>query len=49
LARTGYVTLGYILLGLRTLQHFFVPAFYFAAYKVCYISIWKQVEVTSVQ
>jgi len=34
--------------GLMTLQLFFVPAFYFSAYELCYILIWKQMEVTSV-
>jgi hypothetical protein len=30
------------------MRHFFVPAFYFSAYKV-YISICKQLEITSLQ
>jgi hypothetical protein len=36
--------LGYILLGLITSWGFFVPAFFFSAFKVGYISIRKQME-----
>lgn len=43
----SYITLGCILLGLITSQHFFVSAFYFLVYKVCYVSVWKQLEMTS--
>jgi len=45
IATLRYVTSEYNSLGLVTLQHFFVPAFYLSAYKSCYISIWKQFEV----
>jgi len=31
----SYVTPGSISLGLITLRHFFMPAFYSSAYKVC--------------
>jgi len=33
-----YIRLGYISLSLITLLHFIVPALYFSAYKVSYIS-----------
>ena len=35
----SYVIPGSISLGLMTLRHFFVPAFYSSAYKMCEIAI----------
>jgi len=47
IATFNYVTSGYISCGVITLRLFFAPAFCFSAYKACFISLWRQLEMPS--